>query len=1027
MSVRQNLPGDLRYSLMTYMLDQSRIFHKLLPLSALFLSGFAALIYEIVWQRVLVRFLGGSFSSVSLIVCIFLGGMAIGAILCSITQNRNLIQSPLKTWAKLEMLLSMCGFGSVFLANPNGWNYICSYTSTNPAINTAIAIFLLLIPTICMGATLPVAIHYFSQMEEANNKSATISTYAVNTTGGLVGALCCAFAILPWAGISTTLTIATAINFNIAAYLSFMVSISKTAAPQEVEEASQSFETSPVKSPLLNQLAFISGFSIIILEVAWTRYFNLLGGSNTYMFSLVLVFTLAGLSIAAWLVRDASKRFMSNLPSPFPALTALATLSALSVTASIYALNIFPEHYHSLLSQMQKDFPSLGFFQSKIAIIALCMNVVILLPCTICGTIFPLILSLDQKSNSSSLVSKRAASLLALNTGGCVFGYVTLHTLFYSDRSFAGGSIIETCFLLVAATFFVYAIVLFFMQRKTQANRLNIACLLLVLLVVPGIIFKPHWPAAALTQSNKDSMRFYKEGPNSVVSVDASHGLIRLKTNGKVEGSLPDPVPSDFPPIYSDMPTQVLLGLIPASFTNSKASKGLVIGMGTGTTCGTALQVPTVKECTVVEIEPAVYEASKFFASSNHSPWDSSKFKLKIADARNYLAASKEKYDWITSQPGEPSNSGSADLYTREFFQLVKSRLTSDGIFAQWIQLYGISANDLKSLIGTFYEVFPKGFIFQARGAGEIILVATDQSFLESSVHCDQLLLDKKVADIYFSIGMRNWLDLMADIISDAPKNLKDFRINTDDNLKVELSSAKSVQPTEEQINKVETTLRSICNLPDAYSIPGIPNYRIMRSIPLYTCASDAIYLEGLEPETLDMKRILNQTPNQFGLVWFSQLIKDKNFTELSKAVTPTKVISPFDLTGSALCNFKLGKDPQKCLSILEKSLEINPLQYIANFHAAKCHYNLGNIQDALYRMKLASQIYPVSNLPHIWVCAVLVKDGQLDLAKQNLELLKKRSLKTAEEKSRLEALKLSIENKSTPATDKIIDQILQP
>lgn len=870
-----------------------------------------------------------------------------------------------------------------------------------------------------MGATLPVAIHLCSQLAQTDNQSTPISAYAMNTTGGLAGALCCAFALLPWCGITTTLAIASGINFGIATLFTFFALRTNLADLKNPEE--EISETPGNESPFLNQLSFISGMSIIILEVAWTRYFNLLGGSNTYIFSLVLVFTLAGLSIAAWLVRDASKRFSQNTNS-FSALALMSALGAISVVASVYVMNLLPEYFQSLLSQMQSEYKNIGYFQAKIAVLTLYMNLIILLPGTVCGTIFPLILNWKNKNLPSTTLSKQAATRLAYNTAGCVLGYVILHFLFNMNQSFMGASIIETCFLIVAATYSVYSIILLFDNKDSKAKSLNIACLILVFLVVPAIIFKPHWPLAALTHSEKDSLRFYKEGPNSVVSVDSTKGLFRLKTNGKTEGSLPDPVPSDFPPIFSDMPTQVLLGLLPPLLSDSVSSKGLVIGMGTGTTCGTAVSMPTVKECTVIEIEPAVYEASKLFASSNHSPWNSPKYKEVVGDARHYLAASKEKYDWITSQPGEPSNSGSADLYTREFFQMVKSRLASNGIFAQWIQLYGISPDDLKSLIGTFYSVFPNSYIIQARGAGEIILIQSPKPIEEDTLRTAYDRAPRYVEKLY-PIGINNAVELLADIISFPNfRELISGKINTDDNLLIENSASRAEPPSDMQIANLEKQLSEICFINYSYDDKSLNECRKARKIPLYTCGSDYFFLRFLEPQTL---------PNQIieSRDYTSDTLSKGNYAEALSFfnVSSSELISPANLSGSAFCEYKLNLDPKKCLFKFEQSLELNPLQYIANFYAAKCHYKLGNIQDALYRMKLASQIYPVSNLPHIWVCAALVKDGQLDLARQNLDLLKKRSLKTSEEKSSVHALTLSIDNKSTPETEKIIEKILLP
>lgn len=556
-------------------------------------------------------------------------------------------------------------------------------------------------------------------------------------------------------------------------------------------------------------------------------------------------------------------------------------------------------------------------------------------------------------------------------------------------------SIFDACFLTVIAILSVYAIILLWKQR------LHILTAIFIVVMLPTTILKPD---IFLPQTDL-SLRYCSENPEAVVIVEEVAGLIRLSNNGKPQGSIPSPVASDFAPIASDKPTQVLLGVLPPLFCPSNQSSGLTIGMGTGTTCGAAISLNSVKNCTVIDINPAVFDAAYNFASSNKAPWDSPKFKKKIGDARTFLASTNDKFDWITSQPGEPSSAGSADLFTLEFYQLAKQRLNSNGIFAQWIQLYGLKEKDLICLLDTFKSVFPNTYIFQARGAGEIILISAPPSLsMYDLTESWKKLFRNEPMHQLFSVGIYDPYDLLADCISAPTKRTKQNSLNTDDNLLVEMSSAKTEPPSENQIDLLEKKLKSICQLYES-SDPLLEEARHARSIPLYTCAYDYYLLSTLESETVPpVKRTVVPKIDFFG--------------ELS---------CPANLTGVAFAQYKRNEDPEKCYEQFVKSLDINPIQYIANFYAAKSLQKMGRTQDAIYHMNLAAQIFPVSNRPRIWICAALLKTNQLDLARKNIDRLSKRKLNTSWEKTALDALKSKINETSMPNSEKIIEQILAP
>src|SRR5262249_44997863 len=197
-------------------------------------------------------------------------------------------------------------------------------------------------------------------------------------------------------------------------------------------------------------------------------------------------------------------------------------------------------------------------------------------------------------------------------------------------------------------------------------------------------------------------------GPSCDVLVDQSW-MTQLRLNGKVDGTT-----------GPDMLTQLGLAYFPR-FLRPAARNLLVIGFGSGTTAGTSLLFPEAR-VTCCEIEPAVFAASQYFAEINHSPEASPRFSLVVDDGRSYLQASREKFDLIISEPSNPWMAGISNLFTREFYQAAKERLTDDGLLTQWVQLYDFAPSDYALILRTVSSVFPHVALVLINEAADSIL-----------------------------------------------------------------------------------------------------------------------------------------------------------------------------------------------------------------------------------------------------------------------------------------------------------------
>ncbi|MBU6450307.1 MAG: fused MFS/spermidine synthase [Cyanobacteria bacterium REEB67] len=306
---------------------------------------------------------------------------------------------------------------------------------------------------------------------------------------------------------------------------------------------------------------------------------------------------------------------------------------------------------------------------------------------------------------------------------------------------------------------------------------------------------------------------FYREGRTATISVlaNATGNAVILRSDGKVEGTIPDRFREAAP--NSDLSTQLLLALLPALWRNQDAHSYFLIGYGTGTTMATlaSLNADGKARIETKEIEPAVLDAARYFERNAKILAASQKFaSATTGDARQALTDQPQSYDAIISQPAEPWVQGSTNLYSSEFYTLVKKRLNQSGSFCQWLQLYGLDEKTLHAALKTFQAVFPDCLVFHQPGAGEILLLgfngpapSKDTAAIRTS------FLRKDWRELFALAGIDSFSDLQNDIIlesSDLAKLLKDadassnVRLVTDDNLALELALMPEIESAGEHI-----------------------------------------------------------------------------------------------------------------------------------------------------------------------------------------------------------------------------------
>jgi spermidine synthase len=269
----------------------------------------------------------------------------------------------------------------------------------------------------------------------------------------------------------------------------------------------------------------------------------------------------------------------------------------------------------------------------------------------------------------------------------------------------------------------------------------------------------------------------YEEGTTSTVSVRKDWDITSLAINGRANAS-----------DREDMSTQVMLGQLPMLVAPS-TKNALVIGFASGVTVGSMLQTP-MESLDCVELEPATIPASRYFEHVNNRPLGDQRLNLIIEDARTYLRVTPKSYDMIISEPSHPWVPGVANLFTREFFELTSARLSDGGVFVQWLQMYQLSTESLRSVLATYHDVFPYVLVFRVGGVTrgkDLLLVGSNQP-----INLDRLaqrITEPGGAKEMARVNLKSESDVRAWYVCDESKlgpAVSGARINTDDNMHIE-------------------------------------------------------------------------------------------------------------------------------------------------------------------------------------------------------------------------------------------------
>jgi len=777
---------------------------RVLPLLAVLFaaSGCAALIYEIVWYQLLQFSIGSSAISLAILLATFMGGLCLGSIaLPRIPALRR--YHPLRVYAVLEIAIGLCGT-LVLVGIPlvNRIYVAAVGHGLSAMLLRAIVCSLCLVPaTLLMGASLPAVARWLEFTPKGVSWLGLL--YAANTLGAVFGCLLAGFYLLRVFDMRTATFIAAALNalvaaisFGLAARTPAHVAADGGLAPQGTRPEGTRPEAtgSPRLWPIYLTIA-LSGACALGAEAIWTRLLGLIMGATVYTFSIILAVFLAGLGIGS----NAGSIF-SRMVQPQKALGYCQLLLTVAVAWTAFMLA------GSLPYWPISATPSNPWFAFQLD---LARTIWAILPATILwGASFPLALSAAAVADADP--ARVTGGIYAANTGGAIIGALAF-SVFLVPAIGTRGS--ERLLIVLSAVSALCALApparssqsrsLWSQSLRSQKAALWLSASAIVAAVLalsvpavpPGVI---AYGRSFMTLSPSSRILYTGEGMNSSIAISTWDNILQFHVSGKVEAST-----GTF-----DMRLQRMLGHLPA-LIHPQARSILVVGFGAGVTAGSFVEYPGLQRLTICEIEPLIPPvATRYFGKENHNVLTDPRTKIVYDDARHYILTTPEKFDVITSDPIHPWVKGSATLYTREYFELVKKHLNPGGIVTQWVPLYETDLATVKSELATFFDVFPGGSVWanEANGGGYDILLLGQASPVKIDLDEVQRRLDAPEYALASAslrdVGLGSAIDILATYAGQAPDLktwLKGADINRDGNLRLQYLAGLAANDARQQ------------------------------------------------------------------------------------------------------------------------------------------------------------------------------------------------------------------------------------
>jgi spermidine synthase len=687
-----------------------------------FLTGFSGLVYEVSWQKYLATLLGSHSEATAAVLGLYLGGLAAGYAIFGWVVRRameraaragtappllliyGIIEAGIGVWAFAFPLL----FGAVqhisFWVPPG-------HEGLSFAFDVFLCLLLIVPPTILMGGTIPILTQALTRgLTDATRIHAFV--YAFNTAGAFAGSLAAGFVLVHWLGLDGVLFTMGGINL-FAGSVFVAIGLRASGPAALASEASLAPTTPFARFAPLAGVALLAGFAMMVLQTAFNRVAGLALGSSHFTFAMV---------VAVFVLCIALGSFFVSALSRIPAwLVAASQWVLVGLLIGLYLLLPDAGYGAHVLRSFFRDVPE-GFYPYQTAVFLIILTVLVV-PIGLSGALLPLIF--HHLRNEVGDLGRIAGSLYSWNTVGSLLGallggYVLLFWLDLPD-----------VYAIALGALAIGAGILTVRVARAPWHLTAVA----TAAVLAGIVALPDWdpmsyavgrfrsrsptgvtfagPRTFIEAHNQGTkLLFHDDDPVATIIalLQPEKNAVSIMNNGKSDGST-----------VSDYPTMCYAAMLPALLADD-LSRSFVIGWGTGVTAGELGTLEQAKEVVVAEISPGVIDAAPFFREANQQADVNPKVRAIRRDAYRALLHSEGTYGIIASEPSNPWVTGVEMLYSREFLEAARSRLTPGGVYAQWFHLYEVDRRTVEIVAHTYASVFDNVAAWFAQGPDILLM-----------------------------------------------------------------------------------------------------------------------------------------------------------------------------------------------------------------------------------------------------------------------------------------------------------------
>jgi len=741
-----------------------------------FLSGISGLIYQVVWVRVFGNVFGNTVYSASLIVAVFMMGLGAGSYVAGRWADRRYATAPsfpLLAYGYFELAIAAIG-GAIALALPhldrvsvlatsyrvdaNGWYVL---TAGSYAARVAIALTLLTPITLLMGGTLTLLIRYLVRAEVEFEARRIALLYAVNTAGAAAGCFLTDFALVPAWGLLKTQMLAMSLNAiaGIGAILlvrlnadpavarrpaaggartrrkSSPASIRQGAASGVRSQTDHSNTVGGVRLqpdlPLIASALALSGFAGLGMEILWFRHFSIMLGAFRAVFALLLTVILVGIGAGSLIAAPLQRRVKDSgsLLIAIQSLFIVFTFAGMWGADSTAIDRVVSDALRAFGSAATTDQLASPSTLSELWFNLRPMLLEVGVPALFMGFGFPLANALIQRAEQS--VGRRAGVLYLANTAGAVAGSLVagfvllprfgLQTSTTVLMLAAAAGLVPLYLAVRAAGSRLPATGAAGNRESVVGSRVRIGATVVAAAALGAWLTLPSdfIRARALPQPGaNERVLNQSEGINEIITITETTGKgRRLMTNGHAM-SATWPLSQRYMRALAHVPLLMV----------DNPTRALVIGFGVGNTTQAATLHPSIQRVEVADLSRNVLNHASWFEATNGNVLRDPRVTVYLNDGRHHLLMQPPaSYDLIALEPPPIGYAGVASLYSREFYQLARTRLRPDGFVSQWLPAYQVPTTTTLSMIRSFVDVFPQSVLLSGAQADLILIGANNR------------------------------------------------------------------------------------------------------------------------------------------------------------------------------------------------------------------------------------------------------------------------------------------------------------